>query len=493
MVPITSSFTKYSRCIRQLPAVGELFNYFQYLLQNPDDRVQQLINSQHMQPRVEAMGLMRHFLIRCSNLDVNTKLLVPWDLKIILNQCSIKLRKLTLNCNLFETCEEINQQESSQQEMGRQKVEELATTFQLKELVLENYSDNNKLLDSFWSWFWCQCNSVERLDIRGPVGSIENLAKGMQEHMPNLCKALLRNGNRGGTYPTDKNIATIVSSCRNGWKEFKIGPNNRFFRESKLALVAHYPTLQVLAVPRTKYSSEELVQLLSTAPNLQTLSTIYEGLYEEQTDSYLEACMFINMDPASRLLRPWASEGSLKVFKVKIRDIPRPDLELDYIGDEYYPGEGRDIQSRVYERLARFTRLEVLWLGFSPGSYFERLVQYDCLDMSLESGLEKLAGLKELRELSISNMRTKLGLNEVKWMAENWPNLRVIRASSAIIGHNIGFLEGNETTEDRKAAEDSGEDDGCEEYESSQRDELQDFSNAITWLKEHCPRIQILY
>jgi hypothetical protein len=46
--------------------------------------------------------------------------------------------------------------------------------------------------------------------------------------------------------------------------------------------------------------------------------------------------------------------------------------------------------------------------------------------MSLESGLEKLSGLKSLEELSVVGLATKIGDKEIQWMAENWPKLRVI-------------------------------------------------------------------
>jgi hypothetical protein len=92
------------------------------------------------------------------------------------------------------------------------------------------------------------------------------------------------------------------------------------------------------------------------------------------------------------------------------------------------------IQHRVYQRLSTFVNLEVLWLG--SNSYFEDPLvpvkkvpnqQYECLEMSLESGLDQLEGLRQLRVLNISLMATRIGQKEAQWMTEHWPRLHEIR------------------------------------------------------------------
>ncbi|KAI8346585.1 hypothetical protein B0O80DRAFT_467590 [Mortierella sp. GBAus27b] len=45
--------------------------------------------------------------------------------------------------------------------------------------------------------------------------------------------------------------------------------------------------------------------------------------------------------------------------------------------------------------------------------------------MSLESGLQHMDQLKELRELNVGGISClKIGQKEVEWMAQNWPKLR---------------------------------------------------------------------
>ncbi|KAK3811299.1 MAG: hypothetical protein J3Q66DRAFT_404678 [Benniella sp.] len=89
--------------------------------------------------------------------------------------------------------------------------------------------------------------------------------------------------------------------------------------------------------------------------------------------------------PIVNPLKVCASDSNLsrpdllsKVFAAEAEDIPTsnemhqylfercpPDVrELQSI-EEAYPGEGHGIQSQVYDRLARLTNLETLWLGSS--------------------------------------------------------------------------------------------------------------------------------
>lgn len=48
------------------------------------------------------------------------------------------------------------------------------------------------------------------------------------------------------------------------------------------------------------------------------------------------------------------------------------------------------------------------------------------LDMSLESGHSARARLRAMRELTISGLEHEVGLEEVHWMCESWPQMRVV-------------------------------------------------------------------
>ncbi|KAF9898296.1 hypothetical protein EC991_000311, partial [Linnemannia zychae] len=89
------------------------------------------------------------------------------------------------------------------------------------------------------------------------------------------------------------------------------------------------------------------------------------------------------------------------------------------------------IQRLVYAKLARLTKLRELRLGFpldtSVRNYHrgdkEYYQQYGCLAMTLESGLDLLKGLKELRVVGLEDMEVYIDDDKEKtWFAQNWPN-----------------------------------------------------------------------
>lgn len=68
-----------------------------------------------------------------------------------------------------------------------------------------------------------------------------------------------------------------------------------------------------------------------------------------------------------------------------------------------------------------------------------KMVNYQCLEFSsesglgllsgltLESGLALLSGLKELRVLDVRKTAHNIGVEELEWMHQNWPKLERIR------------------------------------------------------------------
>ncbi|KAF9085783.1 hypothetical protein BGX29_001773 [Mortierella sp. GBA35] len=162
---------------------------------------------------------------------------------------------------------------------------------------------------------------------------------------------------------------------------------------------------------------------------------------------------FIDLDPVTNTLKPWPCEFKLRHFSAQILGNPRPDVtfthynrsleqtEVDRI-QKAHPGQGRELQRQICERLARFKQLEILESGHEDcgrtteeifvevgkEEYWaiEKFYQYDCLEMSLDSGLRMLGGLKKLKVLNSMRMATSIGVEEVRWMVESWPNLEEI-------------------------------------------------------------------
>lgn len=54
------------------------------------------------------------------------------------------------------------------------------------------------------------------------------------------------------------------------------------------------------------------------------------------------------------------------------------------------------------------------------------------LDLSLQSGFDRLYTLKELRTFNFSYMAHDLGMNEVEFMMEHWKKLRKVIGTIAI-------------------------------------------------------------
>ncbi|KAG0212246.1 hypothetical protein BGX28_006599 [Mortierella sp. GBA30] len=150
----------------------------------------------------------------------------------------------------------------------------------------------------------------------------------------------------------------------------------------------------------------------------------------------------IDADSRSGTLNSWACETTLRVLNTKIVGIPRPKVAN---------GEGRhrtphaeasacqrkDLQRRVYERLSRFINLEELCLGHDASTSDHPIpsgdgeehndFQYKCLEIILESGLDQLKNLRNLRVLNVRWMEQRIGVEEVQWMTLHSPRLRQIR------------------------------------------------------------------
>ncbi|KAF9134595.1 hypothetical protein BGW39_006535 [Mortierella sp. 14UC] len=150
----------------------------------------------------------------------------------------------------------------------------------------------------------------------------------------------------------------------------------------------------------------------------------------------------------------------LTTLHLEIGGIPRRASE-DKDGDSFDVSASYRIQRQVYRQLAALTRLQDLRLGRAcdrqdieehevfhlhlhqqqqdtnltltnnettnseetkvPG--FQR----DCLEMSLESGLDILSSLTDLAVLDLSRMDHRIGGAELQWMLRSWPNLRTLR------------------------------------------------------------------
>jgi len=334
-----------------------------------------------------------------------------WRLKYLLSHCSSALEELTL---------EIKVSYSEKEREQEYEMAEPTPWVQLKRLKLLQCHDKSSFYSrEFWPWLWRRCGQVEQLEVDDITKICKSLAIGMLTHMPHLTKIHI-----AGALECE-DIQELLSRVRHGWKDVSMGRKVFLTQSTMDTLLDHHATLERLVL-RGNFglSDNEKVQFLACCPKLRDFADFDTGTPNEPMMSMtgLDAFSFIDQDPRTGALKPWKCEPSLKALRLVILGIPRPDLYRNEAIQEAYDDQGREIQKLVYDRLARLTHLETLWLG---GKYSRRL-PYECLEMSLESGLYELAGLKALKKLNVSRMKTQIGLQEVQWMTEHWPKLQVI-------------------------------------------------------------------
>ncbi|KAG0220459.1 hypothetical protein BGX31_011008 [Mortierella sp. GBA43] len=85
-----------------------------------------------------------------------------------------------------------------------------------------------------------------------------------------------------------------------------------------------------------------------------------------------------------------------------------------------FAGEPQDWYRRVLEQLSRLTKLETLAVGSGWSSP-------DGLDLRLETGLGVLSTLTELQEFRFEGLSQKMEEQDVRWMVEAWPKLRLVK------------------------------------------------------------------
>lgn len=472
--PFSPSLAKRGRWIRKIPKPKEMMLnlgpslYNCYLLLPPTERREPLTPDE----------LLHHFYKRCHTIQFESIILQPedvenhhwramtedvavhvrhvsiqqtsnhtkmesWRLKYLLDRLSATLQTLTLQSGIKY------EEKDVEQGMKDWRV--------FKELKLKKccYATT---LDPFWTWLWARCGHLEKLELSWiSIPTTQYLVNAMLTHMPNIHTIQLIY--HQSQQFQDKQIAELLSGSYNGWRVVNASGVPNFESAAVRALTKHFHTLQELIVDGCRgFEGEELVRVLSSCPNLHTLVAIDDRYHQQDYTAIISAEHFIDREFMSGSLKAWPCEATLKVLKVKIGGIPKPNPKSPSTPSEVYVGQGREIQRFVYERLGRLTKLETLWLGHDYGHYDQlrhghRSIQPDCLELSLESGLAKLERLKALKELNMERMKKNAKLQDVRWMADNWPKLTTI----------FGL------------------------------DELHEDQDAVEWLKDHYPKINVPY
>ncbi|KAF9940637.1 hypothetical protein BGZ65_006480, partial [Modicella reniformis] len=326
--PFMPPLAKYGHWIRQLPQPAVLMHeleppiVFSQPLEMPD-------------PEITTAELLRHVYKRCSNLQVHSldvteyypfgdisktiaefllptvrilslHISDPWYLKYLLNHCTDTLVELSLRVNIIYDATRNDKKDQQLQQESK-------TLESLKKLTLEKAYDDSES-KSFWPWLFERCSHVERLEVvhLGQIHQI--LADNMLTYMPNVNEIRFGKDQHEDYILYDKDVATLLSGSRQGWKvvEFKQNIILIFGHVAQEALTKHFPTLEKLILDdRHDFWGYDLAPILLSSPNLHSLTAF-------AIDS-LSLCS----------LKTWPYETTLRVLKIRIVDIPRPDLR-DY-------------------------------------------------------------------------------------------------------------------------------------------------------------------
>ncbi|KAF9289033.1 hypothetical protein BGZ88_007949 [Linnemannia elongata] len=299
---------------------------------------------------------------------------------------------------------------------------------------------------------------------------IHSLQTGRLPHLDSIHINLERGPDKDKRI-ADGEVAELIKAGQTGWRTIhvtRLGPLSvgALIQQGHCASIEHIEAVETGGV-----TSDQLRRLLSSSPRLHTFiileneGQIIPSVSHFLVDDFIDLDLDLDLDDDNdtkgggggggggsgcrRSLKPWACESTLRVFSAKILGIPRPDITVSYYNtpipedatiQETYPGQGLDLQQRVYERLARFSQLEALELGHDDrdlGGKYKYVqdatgnvihddrdeYQYSCVDMNLGSGLRVLVGLKQLKRLNVTRMATRIGVEEVGWMVENWSRL----------------------------------------------------------------------
>jgi len=244
-------------------------------------------------------------------------------------------------------------------------------------------------------------------------------------------------------------VRLISQGSPKGWKTLGLSESVDWEDGPQVveAVLKHAATLENVRITTREsvFPSAAIQKLLCTAPNLKRFDTI-----PSQRDRYCEPTMLL-ADDIIKSKQGWVC-SELESFKCMIGGIPRPDLQRRtnhrrLHGDLHDPNvysreQSQEIQRKVMAQLGQLTKLREITLGqdsvnseyweedFSQDDEDEEEeyscdiqlgMQYECLTMTLEDGLNQLKGLKLMRRLKLLRMQHGQGVEEKKWMKENWP------------------------------------------------------------------------
>ena len=241
------------------------------------------------------------------------------------------------------------------------------------------------------------------------------------------------------------------------------------------AVMEHVGTLEVFRFENSdEIQLNAFLDLLCSARRLRRLEGIVDRQRKRITSEVMVHAQAAYLEHVEGGVdRSWALGPSMEHLQLQIEGVPRPDVLYRLNGSELmFQQTGLDptlrfpVQRWIYTQLGRMTGLEELILGLQDLSKSTmenaglnssmnlaameeaallkgiRMFNYQSLEFSLESGLDLLAGLKELRMLDIRSTAHYIGVAELEWMHVNWPKLETIRGLETDWRWSVNYAEG---------------------------------------------------
>lgn len=219
------------------------------------------------------------------------------------------------------------------------------------------------------------------------------------------------------------------------------------------AICSHSDHLQEIVLAGcSALGSKELQRILCAAKHLRVFRAISNCEESDAIDPYLSAAEII-AGPE------WATR-SLERFICKI-EVPRHDSQVE--SNAVKTGWNSpsieqcwDIQRKVFQELAKQTRLRALWLGRDNISVQPRTrdrgvpSNWYSLEMTLRSGLGRLAILKDLETLKVSRLNHHIGTAELSWMHTEWPNLKSVEGVDFGESEIAALIDGHRSKLEKK-------------------------------------------
>ncbi|KAF9137409.1 hypothetical protein BG015_002732 [Linnemannia schmuckeri] len=238
------------------------------------------------------------------------------------------------------------------------------------------------------------------------------------------------------TLVVDRNSMKIAKAAGKHCRQLRV------FRQT-------YDGFSIHPVDGVQLQPDSVCEMLETCLDLEELDAIHH-----------------KMEVQSILVRPWVC-AQMTVFRCQIVGVNRLTVEEQKVVDplaasgrlysrDSLEGEERlaverlaeswEHQQAILGRIGQWTSLKTLCFGHEYRNYRLhqldeppyytvdeiKYLQYDgpipnTLELSLESGLGRLAGLKDLEVFGFEGLDHRIGKAELNWMAVNWPKLKIMR------------------------------------------------------------------